>query len=394
MDRKDFLKVVGWSAGGAALWLIGCHGGEDTAQALSTSSAAGTSAPGGAAATEVATASTAASASPTTASSATITTAAATATEVVRELPVINGYVNEVSIVEQGAYRVIRANGIPDHEVGAFPNPGNPNTIAPIEREYRVPLVPAQASSTTDFSLGAFGVAVNGIPFDPGAAEFWNRDQSSGWQYEALGGGVNLGTDENDAHVQPSGQYHYHGTPDGLYEVLGVDGTSMVLVGWAADGFPIYAGYGYASPSDATSAVKELRSGYRVKDGTRPSGPGGAYDGTFVQDYEWLSGLGDLDRNNGRFTVTPEFPEGTYAYFLTEQYPFIPRSWVGTPDSSFGLGAGGGTGGAGSALDTGGGPTNTTLPGTSSTLSVGAPPAGAPPVGNGPLAGGPPPPPR
>ena len=367
MDRKDFLKVIGWSTGGATLWLLGCRGGEDIARATSTSSATSSPASGGTtttgASTTAAAASSATAASSTSVAAPATTTATATATattvvtEVARELPVINGYVNQVSIVEQGAYRVIRANGIPDHEVGAFPNPGNPNTIAEIEHEYRVTLTPAQAASPTDFSLGAFGVAVNGIPFDPGAAEFWNRDQSSGWQYEALGGGVNLGTDENDAHVQPSGQYHYHGIPDGLYEVLGVDGSSMVLVGWAGDGFPIYAGYGYSSPSDAKSTVKALRSGYRVKDGTRPSGPGGAYDGTFVQDYEWLSGLGDLDRNNGRFTVTPEFPEGTYAYFLTEQYPFIPRSWVGTPDSSFGLGANRGTNGpTANGTPPGGGP--------------------------------------
>ncbi|MEC7274445.1 MAG: YHYH protein [Verrucomicrobiota bacterium] len=33
----------------------------------------------------------------------------------------------------------------------------------------------------------------------------------------------------------------------------------------------------------------------------------------------------------GRFTVTKEYPEGTYAYFLTEQWPVIPRYFRAKP---------------------------------------------------------------
>ena len=39
--------------------------------------------------------------------------------------------------------------------------------------------------------------------------------------------------------------------------------------------------------------------------------------GFFVNDYEYSRGLGDLDEHNGRFGVTPEYPNGTYAYFTT-----------------------------------------------------------------------------
>jgi hypothetical protein len=39
--------------------------------------------------------------------------------------------------------------------------------------------------------------------------------------------------------------------------------------------------------------------------------------GSFVEDYIYLNGAGDLDQYNGRFCVTPEFPKGTYAYFVT-----------------------------------------------------------------------------
>lgn len=48
-----------------------------------------------------------------------------------------------------------------------------------------------------------------------------------------------------------------------------------------------------------------------------------------------MKGAGDLDEANGRFGVTPEFPQGTYHYVLTENFPFIPRQFKGTPDSSF-----------------------------------------------------------
>ncbi len=43
----------------------------------------------------------------------------------------------------------------------------------------------------------------------------------------------------------------------------------------------------------------------------------------------------DLDQCNGRFAVTPEYPNGTYHYVLTDAFPFIPRCWMGNPDSSF-----------------------------------------------------------
>ncbi|MCA9857180.1 MAG: hypothetical protein KC458_07875, partial [Dehalococcoidia bacterium] len=95
MDRKDFLKVIGWSTGGATLWLLGCRGGEDIARATSTSSATSSPASGGT--TTAGASTTAADASSTTATA----TATTVGTEVARELPVINGYVNQVSIVEQ-----------------------------------------------------------------------------------------------------------------------------------------------------------------------------------------------------------------------------------------------------------------------------------------------------
>ena len=83
------------------------------------------------------------------------------------------------------------------------------------------------------------------------------------------------------------------------------------------DGYPIYALYGFKDPEDPKSGIKKLSSSFQLKKGHRPNSPGGKYDGTFSKDYEYVKGSGDLDECNGRFTVTKEFPEGTYAYFLT-----------------------------------------------------------------------------
>jgi hypothetical protein len=247
------------------------------------------------------------------------------------------GTQSEVTVYIEGDYRYIVANGIPNHGVGTFPNPGNPNTITTQTHRFRVPVQPAIAPEPTDLTLGRFGVAINGVPFEPGAAEFWQNNPRSGWQYEPLSGAINLGLDSHNAHVQPNGSYHYHGEPTGLIEAVGAV-QGMALLGYAADGFPIYGDGGYSDPSDDQSPLQQLRSSYRLKAGQRPggnSGPGGPYDGTFVQDYEYVSGSGDLDACNGRWGVTPDHPTGTYYYVLTEHFPFIPRQFRGTPDPSF-----------------------------------------------------------
>jgi hypothetical protein len=252
-------------------------------------------------------------------------------------------------ISTQGADRLIRANALPDHAVGPFPNRGNPHSIAAQRYAFALPANPrpapqitplhhaVQAGSTQGPPNQPFGIALNGVLFDPGTAEFWMGDRASGWNYEALGGAVPLGLDDNHAHVQPSGAYHYHGLPKPVLDQLHLKpGQHSPLIGWAADGFPIYALRGYSDPKNPGSAIKTLRSSYALKPGQRPappSGPGGSHDGAFIQDYQFIPGSGDLDECNGRFTITPEFPGGTYAYFLTAEWPVIPRAFRGIPVS-------------------------------------------------------------
>lgn len=287
-----------------------------------------------------------------------------------RAMEVVDLPAPTVSITIEGTSRVIRANGLPTHKTGEFPNRGNPNALRAQNHEVRVPLIPTLADEPIE-ARPEFGIGLNGVIFDSGTGEFWTPEQArsfgggSAWNYEALGGGVNLGLDMNHAHVQPTGKYHYHGTPTGLVEELHghADHAEMVQVGWAFDGFPIYSEWGHEDAFDAESAVRTLRPSYRLKQGERPTtpeGPGGAYDGTFGMDWEYVEGLGDLDECNGRFGVTPEFPQGTYYYVVTEEYPSVPRFWRGEPDESErrrgpGGGPGGGPG-AGEGIDGRSGP--------------------------------------
>ena len=236
---------------------------------------------------------------------------------------------NRVSISRQGDSLVIRSNGIADHSTGNFPNRNNPHAISEQNYIFVIDATPSKARRVTDVERSAFGVALNGIPFDPNAAEWWQRDRQSGWSYDPFAMAGQLGLDRNNAHVQPNGAYHYHGLPFGLLSRSAqAGGEHSALVGFAADGFPVYAQYGLTN-----GKIAEQRSSYQLRSGSRPSGPGGRYDGVFIEDYVYAVVSGDLDACNGKDTVTPENPEGTYAYFITDEFPYIPRCWVGTPST-------------------------------------------------------------
>ena len=239
-------------------------------------------------------------------------------------------------------FRWIAAPGLPNHETGIFPNPGCPFPIREQPgRIYRVARKPVAAAELTKIGWWEFGVAVNGVPFDPSGPS-WEGDADSGWQFEVTSpvATPHLGLDMQHAHVQPSGAYHYHAEAPGLLAALAsheaIEAGTMLLAGWAADGFPIYAGYGHAAAMDPESPLVELHSGYRLRSGARQSGPGGTHDGTFVEDYLYDPSKDALDEANGRFGVTPEYPDGTYHYMLTAAFPYIPRLFRGTPDPTFG----------------------------------------------------------
>tara|TARA_B100001063_G_scaffold62847_2_gene56891 strand:- start:2454 stop:15458 length:13005 start_codon:yes stop_codon:yes gene_type:complete len=96
------------------------------------------------------------------------------------------------------------------------------------------------------------------------------------------------------------------------------------IIGWAYDGHPIYGPFGFAEVSGGS--IVQLKSGYttNLKTGRPPTGE--FPPEFFVEDFLFLDYDDDsyLDENNGRFCVTPEYPNGTYAYFAT--FESVPSS--------------------------------------------------------------------
>lgn len=239
--------------------------------------------------------------------------------------------------------RTVTANGIPDHAVGAFPNSGNPNTISEQFVDDKFTLSPSVANNSTTLGgpRGVTGYVLNGVKIDANTAGSCDDTgtncsligNSGNWSIEALGQtSFDFGTDDNNAHVQPGGAYHYHGMPEGFIAKRSGHAKTMTLIGWAADGFPIYARYGFSDPFDSGSDLKVISGSYRLKSTVSPNRPDPEVYalGTFAQDWEYVEGLGDLDKCNGREGVTPEFPEGIYHYYATDSYPYFQRCVNGT----------------------------------------------------------------
>jgi len=248
--------------------------------------------------------------------------------------------------------RKLVANGIPNHSVGTFPNDANPNAISALTVDIGYTLTPTVAAMSTELggSIGTLGYLLNGVKINPSTLGSCadNADTTdiaigtpcspdhanANWSIEALGQtSFDFGIDANNARVQLGGAYHYHGIPEGFVTSRGGDATKMTLIGWAADGFPIYARYGYTNANDATSALKVMEGSYKhINDadipGTRPA-KSVMPMGTFKQDWEYVVGSGDLDECNGRTGVTPEFPNGIYHYYATDTYPYLQRCLKG-----------------------------------------------------------------
>lgn len=90
------------------------------------------------------------------------------------------------------------------------------------------------------------------------------------------------------------------------------------ILGYAYDGNPIYGPYGYSDFLSSTSTIVRMLSSYELKTNRIGGPPISTYAlGYFIDDYKYNHRLGTLDENNGRFCVTPEYPNGTYAYFIT-----------------------------------------------------------------------------
>jgi hypothetical protein len=105
-----------------------------------------------------------------------------------------------------------------------------------------------------------------------------------------------------------------YGTPDLIFDGSEIDSRyHSPIIGWAYDGNPIYGPYGFSN-KDGTGSIRRMKSGYENQSSKldRPN----FKSRFFVEDFKYV-GNGDLDENNGRYCVTPDYPNGVYAYFTT-----------------------------------------------------------------------------
>lgn len=222
-----------------------------------------------------------------------------------------------------GGVRTMITNALPNHETGKFPGPGNPNTISAQRKTYTFPTTPKYTGNAR--WIREPGVAINGVKFEPGTAEVVACDTGENYRVEAFQELINLGLDFNNAHVQPTGAYHYHGTPTSVIEKYD-SGEDLVHVGFAHDGFPMYySKSGAYKPS--YKLVDGTREGedciYETRRKSRDISVGGHHDGTYTSDFEYVSGSGDLDECNG-VTI-----DGDYVYFVTDEFPYVSRCLMG-----------------------------------------------------------------
>ena len=115
--------------------------------------------------------------------------------------------------------------------------------------------------------------------------------------------------------------------PRQLRSYLGDDGVEhSPILGYAYDGNPIYGPYAFSGTNGGS--LKYMQSSYVKVTGQRFDGPP-ILDypaGFFVEDYKYVPGSGDLDEHNGRFAVTPEYPNGVYAYYTTVSTNLVSNS--------------------------------------------------------------------
>ena len=79
---------------------------------------------------------------------------------------------SKVTITVTDKERVIKANGMPNHKMGKYPNAGNPNTPTVQNFEVLLPLKP-EINEKPIRANRSVGVMVNGVLIEAGSGEFW-----------------------------------------------------------------------------------------------------------------------------------------------------------------------------------------------------------------------------
>jgi hypothetical protein len=313
-------------------------------------------------------------------------------------------YAGIQDVYSSSTWVYIRSSGLAQHIMGPWSNGNFPNLPKNQNALYRFPRTTNVPVNKTLTGLGAIGYFVDGVAmFDSRDGFVWTGSGESGngtgyWNREAY---ANEGAtfDPGYAHQENSGTHHYHADPIALRYLLGdhvdfnattrtySESTNAVtkhspILGWVRDGFPVYGPYGYSNATNPASGLRRMISGYVLRNGQsgsdnltntlRSSLPAWAVRlygvnqsgptdlamypvSRYMEDYAYLGDLTnsisatnyqqgadfDLDEYNGRWCVTPEFPGGTYAYFVginasgTPVFPNnIGRAFHGDPTGS------------------------------------------------------------
>ena len=231
----------------------------------------------------------------------------------------------EITIQGQGFGAVARATIDTDGE-----NAGRVTSITIVNRGI------SYTQGTTLINLNSVG---QGATFNANVFQ-WTYNLQKTTTFDAAKGSVFEGYNN-----QYGGEYAHLSNPQTLRYILGdnlFENTAGLIkeresgllhspiVGWAFDGNPIYGPYAYSDPTDQSSSIIKLNTSYQLKPNlvynvdsnpnpVRVDGPLLSEEaaGNFVEDYEYVFGLGALDQYNGRFCKTPEYPDGRYCYFVT-----------------------------------------------------------------------------
>ena len=260
-------------------------------------------------------------------------------------------YPNELTNVQDVCYTsthvYVSCTCIPGYDIGPWSQ--NPNQPVNQNFVFKISLNPQEnTGNKTKAPMGHTGVWSNGVSIF-NAEDGMSYNNQGVWNQNALYfEGVSF--DDCLGHPAPNGEYHHHVNPTCLYDDSD-DQNHSPVIGYAFDNFPIYGAYGYAN-TNGTGAIKRMESSYQLKNiSSRTNGPTlNQYPlGAYLEDHEYISGSGDLDEYNGRYCITPEYPNGTYAYFVTIDanfdpvYPYTPGPYYyGVAQGSGNLGPGSG----------------------------------------------------
>ena len=213
--------------------------------------------------------------------------------------------------------RTINTNALPNHSTWEFPNEENPNTMSAQNNLYEIPTKWEYQWSET-WAREPW-IAINGIKFEPETNERVNCESWEQYRIEWKQTTFPvMWIDHENAHVQPTGTYHYHGLSKSLVEFADT-WDDLVHIWFAKDWFNIfYSKSGKYKPSFKLSTEPRVGTNCNYRD-TPVQIEWTTPDGTYATDRVFDASVGDLDTCNW-IEVNWE-----YMYFATDEFPYLPR---------------------------------------------------------------------